>query len=212
MKEDAMRKIQHRAGTVLGGVPATRSRPLAALLALVVALWTATGAKAATRDAGPPDTSVAQWDSVGSQAFTAAGLSPAEGHLIFGYVSIAMYDSVVAIRGRYEPFAIQVDAPRRASAEAAVAGAAHRVLSHYLPQQKAAILDPALKASLVTIPDGKAKARGVAVGQHVADRFVAARADDGLRAPVTYTPPIPPIPGVWIPTAPTLRSGPTRDG
>ena len=34
------------------------------------------------------------------------------------------------------------------------------------------------------------------------------RSDDGFRAPVTYTPPNPPIPGVWLPTAPTPPIGP----
>ena len=33
------------------------------------------------------------------------------------------------------------------------------------------------------------------------------RADDGFRAPVPYTPPVPPVPGVWIPTAPSPPIG-----
>ena len=58
-----------------------------------------------------PDTFVAAWDAIGTQAFTAAGLSPAEGHTIFAYVAIAVYDSVVAVEGGYEPFAVDIDAP-----------------------------------------------------------------------------------------------------
>ncbi len=58
--------------------------------------------------AGPPDTFVTDWDVIGTQAFTAAALTPAEGHTIFAYVAIAVYDSVVAIEGGYEPFAIEV--------------------------------------------------------------------------------------------------------
>ena len=73
---------------------------------------------------GPADTVVANWDSIGTQAFTAAALTPAEGHTIFAYVAIAIYDSVVAIEGTYEPFAIDADAPADASTEAAVAAAA----------------------------------------------------------------------------------------
>ena len=75
--------------------------------------------------AGAPDTYVADWDAIGTQAFTAAALSPAEGHMIFAYVAIAVYDSVMAVEGGYEPFAVDVDAPEGASAEAAVAAAAH---------------------------------------------------------------------------------------
>ena len=40
-----------------------------------------------------------------------------------------------------------------------------------------------------------------------ADAVIAERADDGFRAPATYTPPNPPVPGVWLPTAPTPPIG-----
>ena len=53
-------------------------------------------------------------------------LSPAEGHTIFAYVAIAVYDAVMAVEGGYEPFAVDIDAPDGASPEAAVAAAAHR--------------------------------------------------------------------------------------
>jgi PAP2 superfamily len=157
---------------------------------------------------GPPDTSVTDWDAIGTQAFSAAALTPAEGHTIFAYVAIAVYDSVMAVKGGYEPFSVDVDAPRRASAKAAVAAAAHRILVHYLPAQAATILDPAYTASLATIRDGQAKTGGMATGEDVAARLIALRAGDGFRESVTYTPPSPPIPGVWIPTAPSPPIGP----
>ena len=175
---------------------------------MVVALG---GSERERREAGslrarPTRTSRAGTPS-GRQAFTAAALTPAEGHMIFAYVAIAVYDSVMAIEGGYEPFAVDVDAPGGASAEAAVAAAAHRVLAHYLPAQAPTIIDPAYAASLATIPDGQAKTNGVAVGESVAQLVIAQRSGDGFRAPVTYTPPNPPIPGVWLPTAPTPPIG-----
>jgi hypothetical protein len=179
----------------------------ALLAAAVVVPGGATSSSAQSQLAGPPDTYVTGWDAVGSQAFSAAGLTPAEGHVIFAYVAIAVYDSVMAIEGGYRPFAIDVDAPAGASAEAAVAATAHGILVHYLPAQAPGILDPAYTASLATIPDGQAKTDGVATGEQVAARLIAERADDGFRAPVTYMPPDPPIPGVWIPTAPTPPIG-----
>ena len=157
---------------------------------------------------GPPDTFVTDWDAIGTQAFTAAALTPAEGHTIFAYVGIAVYDSVMAIEGGYEPFAVEVDASRRASSEAAVAAAAHGILVHYLPAQAETIINPAYTASLEPIPDGRAKSAGIATGEEVAARLIALRADDGFRDAVTYTPPSPPIPGVWIPTATTPPIGP----
>ncbi len=159
------------------------------------------------RSSGPPDTYVTNWDLVGTQAFSAAALSPAEGHVIFAYVAIAVYDSVTAIRGGYRPFAIEVDAPDGASAEAAVAASAHRILAHYLPAQAPGIIDPAYVASLATIPDGQAKTDGMATGERVANLLIAQRADDGFRVPTPYTPPSPPPPGAWIPTAPTPPIG-----
>lgn len=188
-----------------------RSRFWAVALA-VLAAATALASEASAsgghgHSTGPPDTYVADWDAVGTQAFTAAALTPPEGFVIFSYVGIAVYDSVMAVDGGYRPFAIDVDAPRGASAEAAVAAAAHRILVHYLPAQAATIVDPAYGASLAKIPDGPGKRDGVATGEAVAAFVIAQRADDGFRAPVTYTPPNPPIPGVWLPTAPTPPIG-----
>ena len=115
----------------------------------------ATSSIAKGKPAGPPDTYVTDWDAVGVQAFSAAALTPAEGHVIFAYVAIAVYDSVMAIEGGYRPFAIDVDAPAGASAEAAVAAAAHRILAHYLPAQAAGIIDPAYIASLRPSPTAR---------------------------------------------------------
>ena len=120
------------------------------------------------RSNGPPDTYVAAWDAVGAQAFTAAGLSPAEGHTIFAYVGIAVYDAVMAVEGGYEPFAVDLDAPDVASSQAAVAAAARGILVHYLPAQAASIVEPAYVASLATIPDGLAETDGIATGDAVA--------------------------------------------
>lgn len=181
--------------------------PLTVLAAAAMAFGGATASSAHGPPAGPPDTYVAAWDTIGNQAFTAAALSPAEGHVIFAYVAIAVYDSVTAVKGGYEPFAGEVDAPKGASAEAAVAAAAHRILVHYLPAQGPTILDPAYTGSLATIPNGRAKTDGVAVGEKVATLLIAKRAGDGFRVPVAYTPPNPPIPGRWIPTAPTPPIG-----
>jgi VCPO second helical-bundle domain len=163
--------------------------------------------RAHVQPASAPDTYVAYWDGVGNQAFTASASPAPDGIVIFAYVGIAEYDSVVAIEGGYEPFAVDVDAPAGASPEAAVVAAAHAILVHYLPDQAATILDPAYVQSLGTIPDGQAKVDGVATGEQVAAILIAQRADDGFRAPYTYTPPDPPIPGVWIPTAPSPPIG-----
>jgi hypothetical protein len=181
----------------------------AALLAVaVVPLWVMAPSGATTTDdavaAHPHRPAAASyltaWDAIGSDALTASGLGPIEGHVIFAYTAIAEYDAVMAVRRTYRPFAVEAEAPRRTSVRAAVAAAAHRVLSHHLPGQVATILDPAYRDSLATIADGVAKANGVALGEHVADALIALRQDDGFRAPVVYTPPASPLPGDWLPT------------
>ena len=172
---------------------------LAASIAGLGGMAATTGANA--QPGSTPDTYVNYWDTVGAQAFTASGLAAPEGFVIFANVDIAVYDSLMAIRGGYQPFAVDVEAPDGASAEAAVAAAARDTLVHYLPAQAATIIDPAYVTSLGTIPDGQAKDDGIATGQEVAAILIAQRADDGFRAAVTYTPPDPPIPGVWIPTS-----------
>jgi VCPO second helical-bundle domain len=185
----------------------TRFMAIAALAGAVVLLGGATATSSARGEsAASPDSYVTYWDAVGSQAFTAATLTPPEGHVIFAYVAIAVYDSVMAIEGGYQPFAVDVEAPPGASAEAAVAAAAHAILVHYLPAQATTILDPAYAASLATIPDGQAKTDGRDTGERVAGLLIAQRSGDGFRASVTYTAPNPPTPGVWIPTSPPPAS------
>jgi hypothetical protein len=164
-----------------------------------------TGAHAHTTSA--PDMYVNYWDGVANQAFTAALTPPPDGAVISAYVGIAVYDSVMAIEGGYDPFAVEVDAPKGASSEAAVAAAAHAILVHYLPAQQQTILDPAYDQSLGTIRDGPAKEDGVATGDYVARVFIRQRVDDGFRVAVAYAPPDPPVPGVWIPTAPSPPLG-----
>ena len=63
---------------------------------LAVAPATAGVTSAGADSGGPPDTYLTTMDSAGQQAFAASGLTPPDGHLIFGYVAIATYDAVMA--------------------------------------------------------------------------------------------------------------------
>lgn len=148
---------------------------------------------------------------MGQRAFTAAGLSPAEGHVLFGYAGIAVYDAVMSFRHKNEPFAVRSSRRRGASPEAAVVAAAHRIYEHYLPAQEATILDPAYDASLATIRDGRSKLDGVAAGLRLANAFIALRADDGFREDVAYTPPDPAVPGTGSQLLLLLPSGHTSE-
>src|SRR5205085_2392203 len=117
------------------------------------------------------------------------------------FVDAALYDAVVGVDGRYQPYLLDRRAPRHASDVAAAVTAAHEVLRTYVPSQSAT-LDAAYAVSLAAVPDGPAKNRGIAYGLLAARTLIAARADDGRNAPALFT--RAPAPGVWRPTPPAL--------
>jgi hypothetical protein len=141
------------------------------------------------------------WHAVMETTVAGSGRKNAVALPYYGYVDVAMYDAVTAIDRRFQPFAVQVNAPRGASEDAAAASAAHDVLVHYFPAQ-AVTLDVALASSLAGIADGQSKTDGIHVGQAVATQWLALRSGDGLEAPIPYTPGH--GPGIWepVPTYP----------
>jgi hypothetical protein len=114
-------------------------------------------------------------------------LFQAEGSLYVSYVQAAVYNAAVAIGGRYEPYGYSLFAPHGASANAAVAQAAHDVLTYYLASPLSPMLTPAqiatldgwLNTSLTAIPDGQAKTDGISVGRAAALGIEAIRSNDG---------------------------------
>jgi hypothetical protein len=106
-----------------------------------------------------------------------------------------VYDAVVAIEGGYKPYQVRLARVPEALVDAAVATAAHHVLVHYFPAQRAE-LDADYAAALATVPDGAAKTAGIAVGQASATGLIARRQGDGLEADIGFTMPAP-APGVW---------------
>lgn len=125
--------------------------------------------------------------------------APQEIFIYLAFMHAAMYDAVVGVHPRYEPYRRHAPAPRPASATAAAAAAGHKILETYSPYAQAA-LDSALAASLATVPDGAAKTAGVAYGERVAQDLVDLRTGDGRYAAVSYA--RTPAPGVWRPTPP----------
>jgi hypothetical protein len=140
------------------------------------------------------------WNATAVATITVdAGKANAEGFLWLGFIQAAVYNAVVGITGRYEPYRWDPDAPGGASPQAAAASAAYTILVHYFPGSKVTRLDPAYAASLALIPDGSAKARGIRFGQRAAARIIALRTNDGRNAPIVFDRPL--APGVWRPTS-----------
>jgi hypothetical protein len=143
---------------------------------------------------------VTTWDAL-SQEAVQAGRPPASAEYLHALVHLAIWDAVVSIAGAGQPYLCVVRAERPASLDAAVAAAAHRVATTRVPAQ-AASLTASLDAFLAAIPDGPAKANGMAVGVAAADQLLAARANDGFDAVIAYQQPTP-GPGVFEPVAPS---------
>jgi hypothetical protein len=141
---------------------------------------------------------VTTWNTIATRTIFTENATPVPvSTLYYGFVSIAVYDAVVAIEGRYRPYLRQPSVHGKASTEAAAATAAYRVLSYYFPAS-ASNLATDYATSLSGIPDGSAKSRGQRVGEAAAAALIAARTNDGRGAPITLD--VTPAPGVWRPT------------
>jgi hypothetical protein len=173
-------------------------------------------AKAATLAATP----VIDWSNEARRAIVPPGAGPenfgnkfpGEAGVYMGIVHVAIYDAALAIEGGYQPYAIGLAAPD-ASPEAAIATAAYRTLvgppgvglqpALGLTSAQQAILDDYYNAYMAAVPDGPAKAKGIAVGNQVAAAVLALRENDGREKDPQYgVPPfVPPAsgPGVWAP-------------
>ena len=179
--------------------------PVAVALLVMLALIPATSGTAAAKPPLGDASVISEWNQIGAN--TIAADPPIIGHpqalLYMGFVQAAVYDAVVGIAGRYEPYRFDQHAPHPSSAQAAAVAAAHQVLVTYFSYAQTT-LDADYASSLAQIPDGKAKTNGVAFGVRAADNLIALRAHDGRDAPIFFTQP--PAPGVWRPTPPGFLS------
>jgi hypothetical protein len=173
---------------------------LSAVLLASILSAIATGT-AATRPSADPAV-ITFWNGVAVDVIvTDAGKANAEAFLWYAFEQAAVYNAVVGITEKYEPYKWDPDAPQNASPQAAAATAAFRVLLTYFPASQTR-LNMAYNTSLDQIDDGVAKQRGIRFGERAAARIINLRADDGRFANLPFT--VPPAPGVWRPTPPTF--------
>jgi hypothetical protein len=114
---------------------------------------------------------------------------------------VSMADAVNSIQDRYTRFTSELPSNPNASPEAAAAAAARDILMRQYPGQKVKI-EEAYAASLEKVPDGPARAAGIALGEKVAAAVFSERQNDQTNLPDTYRPIT--TPGVWVPTTPPL--------
>src|SRR5262245_59330874 len=143
---------------------------------------------------------VTDWNAIAQNAIVTVGAQPIQrSQLWITLVHVAIYDAVMSIDGRYEPFKVTPAHLRPASLEAAAIAAAHGILVRLLPGQQAS-LDAERAISLAAIRNGLKKNNGIAIGEEVAQRLLEIH--DGVIPTVTYTPGT--GPGVWQPTPPAF--------
>ena len=127
---------------------------------------------------------VIDWNQVLLSIVNTPGAQPAniQPTRNFAILHAAIYDAVDAIDRTREPYLISVRAPRSASETAAADAAAHTALVGLYPQQQG-ILDQDYAAELAQVPDGRAKDKGIELGEQVAGELLAIRANDGSNVP-----------------------------
>jgi PAP2 superfamily len=174
-----------------------RGRHALGVLAVAVALVVAAPASADT---------ATEWNQHATDALIGvAGQSPTVSLPHLAMVHGAVYDAVNAIDRRYDPYLGAPKARRWYSQEAAAATAAYRVLASLVPAQQPA-LEQKYLSSLAGVTGGKARDRGIAVGEAAAATMLAARQDDGRFGPFRF--PVGSEPGQWRPVLPAFVNDP----
>jgi hypothetical protein len=183
------RRTVHRVATVAVAVVST-------------VVCTGAPAHAAPADPASPNAVIA-WNLHAETAIWAvAGQNPWVQSRSFAMVQGAVYDAVNAIAGRpYQPLLVTPRVRGAASTDAAVATAAHRVLTELFPEQRAR-LRTQYDEYLAGLPHGRSTRRGIAVGARAAAAMVAARRDDGAFGNQTWT--VGTGPGQWRPAPPSF--------
>jgi hypothetical protein len=172
---------------------------LPALIAVGVVRYAAAEGEPASLAPPAGGDAVIAWNANAGVAATAACLAPLDNPLhesrIYAMMHVAVHDAVNAIDRRSRPYAFDAQAAAGASPDAAVAAAARDVLAALIAQLPLelhtqacidaglAAVQTAYTAALAAIPDGQAKAQGIAVGQAAAAAILDLRANDGAVGP-----------------------------
>ena len=137
---------------------------------LLFALWLPIGSAAANE--------VTDWSVIIEQTATASNVKP--GGTLSGrnisLMHLAMHDALNSISRRHDSYGVHRSSPD-ANPRAAVMAAGHGVAVRLYPDQ-ASSLDNLYSKMLLTIPDEPGKNEGLVLGDEIAAKIVALRADD----------------------------------
>jgi len=145
---------------------------------------------------------VLKWNEVALQTIAHTRTPPPVAARSLAIMHIAIYDAVMGIERTHDPYLIDVIAQAGASAEVAVAAAAHRTLVALYPKQRDT-LDGILLGCWEDLGKNAPHNPGAELGRFVADRVLDARKDDGSANVGRYE--YKKSPGSWRPTAPRFQ-------
>jgi hypothetical protein len=148
---------------------------------------------------------VADWNAIAERSVATAAHPPPVAALDFAIVQVSIYDAIMAIDGRYQPYYVQIP-NASGSMDAAGAKAGHDILVYLFPAQSSQLdadYDAYLAQHNISPSDP-----GVAVGAQAAAGIAALRSNDGR-----FPPSPPPYfgstePGQWRPTPSYEPGGP----
>ena len=134
------------------------------------------------------------------------GVPPTTGSRLMAMLSTAMLDTLAAFGDQVDFYRIDQSAPAGANMDAAILGAAQRILSLELPGEISLIQEQYTSSLGSLTGSAESIQAGLDLGAGIADQIRALRANDGSDNTTPYTPPSGGLPGyVWTPAP----SGPT---
>ena len=149
-------------------------RPAAACAALLLATAVAFA-----------DNAVLYWNEQALDATRISRNPPPMAAVLFGAFHAAIFDAANGVDHHYHGWLVDERAPAGVDMDAAIAGAAHTVMVALWSQSSSPHdLQVAYDNALAGIPDGPAKAAGIAWGEHVAQQILAWLAKTGYNKPI----------------------------
>jgi hypothetical protein len=143
--------------------------------------------------------SVIQWNRITLDAIRTTNTPPPKSSRDLAMVSAAVYNAVNAVVPLHEFYHVNPESAPNASAFAAAAAAAHKVLVALFPSLTSTF-DSAFHSSVPT--EEAAVMEGVQVGERMADQILSWRTNDNSSLVIPYTPGT--TTGQWKPTPPAF--------
>lgn len=145
---------------------------------------------------------VLDWDALMLDAIRTETTGPTLSSRNLAILHVAIYDAVNSITRTHQPYHVQIEPPGEASPDAAVNGAARRIMNALYPSFSART-EGLFEIERAELPASPSTTNGLTVGTLVAEEILELRSADGANTQVPYIPSA--EPGQWRRTPPFFR-------